>query len=310
MKRQFVIRAALAAIVPLALAACAGSGGTTVTTQVAAEPTTTIAPTATTEGAVRPATHNDYDTSKFNNSTDVSNKWLPLVPGTQYVLSGQINAEGKRVEHRVVFTVTDLTKQIDGVQSRVLYDVDYNAGKVAEAELAFFAQDDSGNVWLLGEYPEEFEGGKFAGAPSSWITGQAGAKAGIMMRADPRPKTSSYLQGLVPAIEFHDTAKVYQTGVKTCVPVKCYQNVLVTEEWNPDEPDARQHKYYAPGVGNIRADFAGTQETEKETLLLTKLVHLSPAALAQARQAALRLDKHAYTVARAVYAKTPPAQQS
>jgi hypothetical protein len=307
MTRRFAKCAALIAIVSLALAACAGGGGGA-TTPARVEATTTAAATTTT-AATRPATHNDYDPTRFTNPTAVTNNWLPLEPGAQYVLSGQINQDGKRVEHRVVFTVTDLTKEIDGIPSVVIYDVDSNAGEVAEAELAFFAQDDGGNVWLLGEYPEEFEGGKFAGAPSTWITGVEGSKAGIMMRADPRPDTSNYLQGLAPSIEFSDTARVFQSGVKTCVPVKCYQGVLVTEEWNPDEPDARQHKYYGQGVGNIRADFAGTKEAEKETLLLTKLVRLSPAALAQVRQAVLRLDRHAYTVKKAVYGRTPPAHQ-
>ncbi len=307
MTRRFATCVALTAIVPLALAACGGGGGTT--TQVRAEPTTTVAPTTTTKADVRPATHNDYDPSKFTNATAVNNKWLPLEPGTQYVLSGQINQDGKRVEHRVVFTVTDLTKEIDGVRSVVLYDVDYNGGEVAEAELAFFAQDDGGNVWLLGEYPEEFEGGKFIGAPSTWITGQAGAKAGIMMRADPSAETSSYLQGLAPVIEFNDTARVFRTGVKTCVPVKCYQSVLVIEEWNPQEPKARQHKFYAPGVGNIRADFAGTKESEKETLVLTRVVRLDAGALARVRQEALKQDTRAYTVSKALYRWTPRAQQ-
>jgi hypothetical protein len=304
MTRRFANCAALGAILSLALAACASSGGGA-TTPAGAEATTTAAATTTT-AAARPATHNDYDPNLFSKPTAVTNKWLPLEPGTQYVLTGQINQDGKRVEHRVTFTVTDLTKEIDGIPSVVIYDVDSNAGEVAEAELAFFAQDDAGNVWLLGEYPEEYEGGKFAGAPSTWITGVQGSKAGIMMRADPRTDTSSYLQGLAPTIEFSDTARVFRTGVKACAPVKCYQDVLVTEEWNPDEPAARQHKYYAPGVGNIRADFAGTKESEKETLVLAKLARLSPAALAQVRQAVVRLDRHAYTVRKAVYERTPP----
>jgi hypothetical protein len=28
--------------------------------------------------------------------------------------------------------------------------------------------------------------------------------------------------------------------------------VLVTDEWTPLEPNIAEHKYYAPGVGNIR----------------------------------------------------------
>jgi hypothetical protein len=147
----------------------------------------------------------------------------------------------------VVFTVTDLTKVIDGVRNVVLYDLDYNAGNLVEAELAFHAQDDGGNVWNMGEYPEEYDDGKFTGAPDTWITGLAGARAGVIMRAAPRVGTSSYLQGWAPAIEFNDTAKVLKVGQRTCVPARCYDDVLVTDEYSPDEPDAHQQKFYAPG---------------------------------------------------------------
>jgi hypothetical protein len=256
------------------------------------------------------ATDKSYDRGKFTRSTEITNTWFPLEPGTQFVYVGQINQDGERVEHRVVFTVTDLTKVIDGVRSVVLYDVDYNAGKVVEAELAFHAQDDDGNVWNMGEYPEEYEDGKFTGAPDTWITGLAGARAGVLMRAAPRGGTSNYLQGWAPAINFADTARVHRAGVRTCVPVDCYDNVLVTDEWNPDEPASHQYKYYAPGVGNIRADFGGTKETEKEVLLLVKVGQLDPRALAQVRKTALALDKRAYTSTKALYRHTPPAQQA
>ena len=49
-------------------------------------------------------------------------------------------------------------------------------------------------------------------------------------------------------------ARVEKTGQKNCVPTGCYDDVVVTDETNPDEPnDGFQLKYYAPGVGNIRA---------------------------------------------------------
>src|SRR3990170_3720292 len=70
-----------------------------------------------------------------------------------------------------------------------------SAGQLVETELAFFAQDDDGNVWNLGEYPEEYENGEFVGAPSTWIAGLAGAEAGVHMLAEPRQGTGYYLQG-------------------------------------------------------------------------------------------------------------------
>ena len=50
----------------------------------------------------------------------------------------------------------------------VSWDLDYSDGELAEAELAFYAQDDDGNVWRMGEYPEEYDGGQIVDAPT-WI---------------------------------------------------------------------------------------------------------------------------------------------
>ena len=108
------------------------------------------------------------------------------MPGTQFVFEGSaIVDEGGRNSRRVVTTVTDLSKVIDGVRTLVVWERDYTAGQLSEPELAFFAQDNAGNVWLVGEYPEEYEDGKFDKAPA-WISGQKGARAGIAMLAEPR----------------------------------------------------------------------------------------------------------------------------
>jgi hypothetical protein len=255
------------------------------------------------------ATHRDYDRDNFNNSTKIDNKWYPLVPGTQFIYEGRSNRGFGRLPHRVVFTVTDLTKVIDGARSVVLWDRDINAGKLLEAELAFQAQDDDGNVWNMGEYPEEREGRKVTGAPDTWIAGLRDAKAGVLMRTDPQVGTSSYRQGFVPSIEFGDIAKVFRTGVRNCVPTGCYDDVLVTDETNAYEPtDGHQRKFYAPGVGNIRAAPKGGKE--KEILVLIKVRRLGPKALAKVRQEALKLDKRAYRVRKDLYGRTPPAEHT
>jgi hypothetical protein len=126
------------------------------------------------------------------------------------------------------------------------------------------------------------------------------------MRADPKPRTSSYLQGLAPSVEFKDRAKVAKSGGRNCVPVDCYENVLLIREWNPDEPEEGfQLKYYAPGVGNIRVGAQGGPE--KEVLVLTEVRQLDEAGLAEARAAALELEAHAYERSKA-YQGTPPIE--
>lgn len=245
--------------------------------------------------------------ARFSDPTTVDNAWFPLALGTQFTLAGSANrGEGQR-RHRVVFTVTDLSKVIDGVRALVLWDRDYNGGRLEEGELTFHAQDDDGTVWNLGEYPEEYEHGRLAGAPDTWIAGLAGARGGILMQAHPRVGTPSYLQGWAPDIDFADRARVLRTGVRSCVPVRCYGDVLLTDEWNPAEPGAHQRKYYARGVGNIRVGTAG-HDTEGEVLVLERVRHLSAGARAWVRNEALKLDRRAYRVRADLYRHTRPAE--
>ena len=108
----------------------------------------------------------DFKRAQFDNSTSITNRWMPLKPGTQRIYEGSAILEGEksRSARRVVSTVTDVGKPIAGVQTLVILEKDYTAGQLGEVSLSFFAQDNAGNVWLLGEYPEEYENGKFADA--------------------------------------------------------------------------------------------------------------------------------------------------
>lgn len=256
-----------------------------------------------------PLSANDFDPSNFGDSSTVDNKWFPLVPGAHSVFEGSAMDDSQRISRRVLTTVTDLTKEINGVDSRVVWERDYSDGEEVEAELAFFAQDKDGNVWHMGEYPEEYEGGEFDKAPG-WLAGSKGASAGIAMMADPRKGTPSYAQGYAPPpINWIDRGRVYKVGQKTCVPVECYEDVLVIEEFERNKPGAYQLKYYAPGVGDVRVGWRGPKEEEKEGLELVQDVRLGPKALAEARAGALKLEEHAYEI-KDFYRETKPAKRT
>jgi hypothetical protein len=264
---------------------------------------------AYTAGESKPVTHKDFDRHRFStDSATVDNQWLPLAPGTQFVYDGTANRGKGTGVHRVIFTVTDVTKEIDGVRTAVIWDRDVQDGEIVEEELAFVAQDDDGNVWNLGEYPEEHENGKLVGAPNTWLSGRQRAAAGVAMRAEPKEGTSSYLQGYAPEIQFEDKAQVSKEHQHTCVPAGCYDDVLVVDEWNPlEQPDdGHQFKFHAPGVGVVRIEARGG--VEQETLVLTKLRHLSRKDVAEAHKRALELDRRAYGAAKDVYKGTPPAR--
>lgn len=247
-----------------------------------------------------------FDRDTFHASTTVDNAWFPLVPGTRWTFQGKANDGPDRVSRKVVITVTDLVKVIDGVASVVTYDLDYTAGDLEEQELAFYAQDDAGTVWLMGEYPEEVEEGKIVKVPA-WIAGNQDSKAGIFMKPEPEPFAPSYSEGWGPAVGWTDRAKVFETGSTTCVVAGCYTDVLVIDEFNRDEPDAHQLKYYARGVGGVRVGWAGAKEDEQEVLGLVKVERLSPDALAKARAAALSQDARAAEKRPDVFDGVPPA---
>ena len=277
----------------------------------AATPQPTAAPTPASTQEPRPVESltEEIDLANFSASATITNPWFPLTPGTRWTWEGSATIDGERLSRRVVFTVTDLTKVINGVRAVVGYDLDYNDDVLAEADIALWAQDDDGVVWYLGEYPEVYEDGEIAETPV-WIHGIEEAKAGIYMKPEPQPFAPSYSEGWGPAVGWNDRARVFELGSMTCVPFLCYEDVLVIDEFSRDEPDAHQLKYYARGVGNVRVGWAGAREEEQEVLELVKVEQLSPEAMTEVRNAVLAQDARGYETSPAVYGLTPHAELS
>jgi len=248
----------------------------------------------------------DISQAKFDNPTKIDNKYFPMNPGTQLVFKGKTEEAGITYDHSIVYYVTDLTKEIMGIETVVAWIVDYSDGEVVEAEIAFYAQDNDGNVWFMGEHPEVYEDGKLVEAPT-WIPGIRGAEAGITMKADPQLDQPSYAQGWGPAVGWTDRGRVVGMGDQVCVPVACYEDVLTTEEFSQSEPDAFQVKSYAPGVGNVKVTWRGADATHEE-LELAELNILSPEELAEVRAKALELEAHAYEISKEVYDQTTPSK--
>jgi hypothetical protein len=270
-----------------------------------AAPTATATPAATPEPTPAEDAITAIDLTKFSNPTTVDNAYFPLIPWQRRTFTGAATIDGERLSRKVVLTITDLTKEISGVKSVVAYEVDYTDGVLGEAEIVLWAQDDDGVVWRMGEYPEVVEEGKLVETPV-WIHALDDALAGIAMQADPQVGTPSYAQGWGPKVGWNDRGRVFEVGSKTCVRAGCYEDVLVIDEFNPDEPDAHQLKYFAKGVGGVRVGWAGTLEEEREVLELLKLETLSVAAQGRVRAQVLAQDTRGYKTSPDVYGKTPP----
>jgi uncharacterized membrane protein YkoI len=249
-----------------------------------------------------------FDAAAFDASSSlVDNPWFPLVPGARSTFQGtSVDDEGKQEDHTVVFTVTDLTKVIDGVRTVVIWEQDIVDGDLEESELAFFAQARDGSVWYFGEYPEEYDEGEIVATPG-WIHGVKDGRAGILMPAEPRAGTPSFAQGWAPSVPWTDRAQVHQVGQETTVPFGSYTDVLVMDEFSQEEPGAYQLKYYARGAGLVRVGYRGAV-TDKEVLELVKREQLDADALAAVRATALEMEARGFEKSPEVYAQTQPLQ--
>jgi hypothetical protein len=247
----------------------------------------------------------EFDAANFGeDSAVIDNQWTPMLPGSRWVYEGVSIDEGARSSHRIEFTVTDLTKEIQGVQTRAAWIIDIADGEIVEKELAFYAQDSNGNVWYFGEHPEEYKGGEFLAAPT-WFAGVEDARPGLKMWADPQPGIPSYYQGWAPEVDWSDFGTIDELGGRTCVPTGCYEDVLVVAESSLDEVGIYQLKYYARGVGEVRVGWRGDPQNAEE-LELTEYVQLDADGLAPIRDEALALEAHAYDTSKE-YSFTSPS---
>ncbi len=240
-----------------------------------------------------------FEAKNFGEATSSVNQWFPLKPGYQSVREGGLDRGHRRLIHRRVYTVTNVTKEVAGVRAVLILDQDIDGGEVAEQALDLVAEDLNGNVWYLGSYTETYEGGEYINATDGWLAGVRGAKPGVLMLAAPVVGSPKYSQATVPG-EGSATAKVSKTGQQKCVPFKCYTDVLVIQEGG-------ENVYYAPGVGSIKTE-PRKKGGENETEDLINLTQLTAKGLEEFNTEAIKLDEHARKTTERVFGGSPRAK--
>jgi hypothetical protein len=266
-----------------------------------------------------------FERSDFRHPTRIDNEWWPMEPGRRLAFQARSNADGEMLDHHMVFTVTDLVKEIGGIRCVVVWIEDVEEGVLTEAKLVFFAQSDEGDVWHAGEYPEEYDLGEFVTAEATWIHGIEEARAGLLVPEDPTVG-AVHEQASAPSLEYLDCGTVVSVQErhrhrdrrhgrdddrdreKFCVPDGCFREILTTREWAPLEacPEIL-YKTYAKGRGLVQ--FGPTEDPEGETWVRVESARLSHRQMRAARRAALALDEHGVEVSE-VYAQTEPATRA
>src|SRR3981189_2098747 len=115
------------------------------------------------------------------------------------------------------------------VEALIMEDRETINGQLEEVALDYFAQDDDGTVYYLGEDVDNYKDGKVVAHEGAWLYGKDTQILGVIMPAHPRVG-----QKFSP----EDGGKV--------------DNCLKVKETNSD--GETEEKLYAPGVGAIKEE--------------------------------------------------------
>ena len=204
-----------------------------------------------------------FNAGNFSDPLDIDNQYWPLMPGTTQTYKAETQ-DGCEID---IFEVTNSTKTILGVATRVVHDTAYEAEdcdapmsdweKVEETD-DWYAQDDAGNIWYFGEATEDCEDNVCTPGEGSWEAGVDDAEPGIIMLADPQ-SGQRYRQEF-----YEDFAQDWGMVMRTNATVTLkrddavdpgeWSDCLITKEWNELEPGSIEQKYYCPGVGLVAVD--------------------------------------------------------
>ncbi len=260
---------------------------------------------------------------KFSNPRNITNPYLPLSSTKQNILEGKEGGAKVRVERtakpelRKTFKIGEQM-----VETLVFEDRAYEDGELVEVALDYFAQDDNGTVFYLGEDVDEYEDGKIFGHDGSWLYGKDTPAPGVLIAAKPQVGQKWRTEDVSDEIGEQDEVISITETVKT--PAGIYENCVKVKE---DLADGTvEYKYYAPGVGVVReaphdgdvllkrhelmiATSSQDATAKNETLLdaMSPFEDMTEAALAKNRKGVLESLAEAESGAAEVLKALPPS---
>ena len=189
--------------------------------------------------------------AKFTHPRDIYNPYLPLAYLKQDILDGSEDGKKTHLERTLkpdlhkTFTIKGQT-----VEALVMEDRAFEDGQLAEVATDYFAQDDAGTVYYLGEDVDEYDKGKLTShnGPDAWLVGKDTKKPGIIIPA--HPKIGDQWKSEDVSKDISESDEVVSVTETVTVPAGTYNNCIKVKETLAD--GKVEFKYYAPGVGVVR----------------------------------------------------------
>jgi hypothetical protein len=196
---------------------------------------------ASTQGPDRFASQ--FEVDKKNLVTHGKNDYFILDPEYQIVLEGP--------DEKVVITVLEKTKTVDGVKTRVVEEREFENGELSEVSFNYLAIDkNTKDVYYFGEDVDIYEDGKVVRHEGEWLSGVDRARFGLMMPGTPKIGYAFY-QEIAPgkALDRGEIVSLTET-LKT--PAGEFSNCLKVLETSGMDANERGFKTYAKEIGMIQ----------------------------------------------------------
>lgn len=206
-----------------------------------------------------------FNIANFHAPLRIDNPWWPMKPGTltrfHEFEEGECKVNDVIVTHRAKrdFHGAYAGLAARSVVDRVWSDPDCNGKRklLLEDTVDWYAQDDRGTVWYVGERTVEYtydDAGHRIGSDTagSWEAGRDGAKAGYVMISHPFQGFAyrqEYLAG-----EAEDQAVIVGVNIRASTGLGHFHKCVRTRDTTPLSPGDVEYKTYCFNLGLVRVE--------------------------------------------------------
>jgi len=189
----------------------------------------------------------DFMVESHHFSPTGSNTYFILEPNYYLVLENNDTDE----RERLVITVLDETKIVDGLETRIVEEKESVNGEIIEISRNYFAFDtNTSSIYYFGEEVDIYKNSEIVNHHGAWASGENGALFGLMIPGIVL-LGARYYQEIAPGVAM-DRAEILSISDTLSTPSENFTDCLVVEETTPLEPNAKDYKIYAPGIGLIK----------------------------------------------------------
>jgi hypothetical protein len=188
---------------------------------------------------------------KFSNPTRITNPWLPLSTTGRVELRGVKDGKAARSVRTLLKRIKTFRFAGRSVRAAIVEDRAYEAGRLHEIALDYYAQADDGTVYYVGEDVKIYDrtGKHVVSHEGAFLYGRDTDTLGIAMPAHPRAGRR-FIFERVPG-QGSERNRVAGTKASLTVPAGVFQRALKVRAYVLPEKE-REIKWYARGVGLLK----------------------------------------------------------